>query len=258
LAASSSIGRPFAWQEMLLTICLLLQNFDFQPDDPSYLGHLKLKQTLTIKPKDWLMKATLRHGMDATDLDEVLQASSDASTPSHKDLVTDKQVNGEETNGSSEPKPLKIYYGSNTGTCEAFAKRLAGDAPRHGFKATVGSLDSAQNKLDDSAPVVIVTSSYEGHPPDNAAHFYEWLESSKEGQFKGVKYAVFGCGHSDWIATFQSIPNNVARLLKENGAEELCTKGEADAKAGDASASFCLTVNISFRTLTYGLDVFNV
>lgn len=221
---------------MLLTICLLLQNFDFKADDPSYLGHLKLKQTLTIKPKDWLMKATLRHGMDATDLDKALQAS-DGTTPSHKDLVSDKQVDKKTTNGTSKQKPLKIYYGSNTGTCESFAKRLAGDAPRHGFEATVGSLDSAQNKLDDSAPIVIITASYEGQPPDNAAHFFEWLESSKREQFKGVKYAVFGCGHHDWTATFQRIPNEVARLLKENGAEEFCEQGAADAAAGDVSKS---------------------
>jgi cytochrome P450/NADPH-cytochrome P450 reductase len=46
------IGRPFAWQEMLLAMAILLQNFDFSLHDPSYT--LKISKTLTIKPKEFL------------------------------------------------------------------------------------------------------------------------------------------------------------------------------------------------------------
>jgi cytochrome P450/NADPH-cytochrome P450 reductase len=41
------IGRPFAWQEALLVLAILLQNFNFNMEDPSY--QLEIKQTLTIK-----------------------------------------------------------------------------------------------------------------------------------------------------------------------------------------------------------------
>lgn len=48
------IGRPFAWpfswQEMVLAVAILFQNFNFSLD-PNY--HLEVKQTLTIKPKDF-------------------------------------------------------------------------------------------------------------------------------------------------------------------------------------------------------------
>lgn len=53
------IGRPFAWQEALLAVAVLLQNFDFRLHDPSY--ELAIKSTLTIKPKDFYMHASLRY-----------------------------------------------------------------------------------------------------------------------------------------------------------------------------------------------------
>jgi sulfite reductase alpha subunit-like flavoprotein len=36
---------------------------------------------------------------------------------------------------------------------------------------------------------------YEGQPPDNAAHFVEWLQKLESNKLKGVNYAVFGCGN---------------------------------------------------------------
>nr|7P6L_A Chain A, Bifunctional cytochrome P450/NADPH--P450 reductase [Thermothelomyces thermophilus ATCC 42464]7P6L_B Chain B, Bifunctional cytochrome P450/NADPH--P450 reductase [Thermothelomyces thermophilus ATCC 42464]7P6L_C Chain C, Bifunctional cytochrome P450/NADPH--P450 reductase [Thermothelomyces thermophilus ATCC 42464]7P6L_D Chain D, Bifunctional cytochrome P450/NADPH--P450 reductase [Thermothelomyces thermophilus ATCC 42464] len=52
------IGRPFAWQEAVLVMAMLLQNFDFVLHDPYY--ELHYKQTLTTKPKDFYMRAILR------------------------------------------------------------------------------------------------------------------------------------------------------------------------------------------------------
>ena len=90
---------------------------------------------------------------------------------------------------------MSIFYGSNAGTCEALAASLAGTASSHGYNPQVTSLDNAIGKLADDRPVIIITSSYEGEPPDNAAHFFEWLEV--ENDLKGVRYAVFGCGHRE-------------------------------------------------------------
>ncbi|CAF4270549.1 unnamed protein product, partial [Rotaria sordida] len=43
-------GRPFAWQESLLAIALILKHFNIDFVDPSY--DLRIKQTLTIKPEE--------------------------------------------------------------------------------------------------------------------------------------------------------------------------------------------------------------
>ncbi|KAJ9627966.1 hypothetical protein H2203_003185 [Taxawa tesnikishii (nom. ined.)] len=55
------IGRPFAWQEALLVAAMLLQYFNVAPDDPQY--NLHIKQSLTIKPKEFYMRATLRNDL---------------------------------------------------------------------------------------------------------------------------------------------------------------------------------------------------
>lgn len=91
-----------------------------------------------------------------------------------------------------------MYYGSQSGTCEAMAQRLASDAKDHGFRASiVAPLDDANQNVPKGQPVVIVTASYEGQPPANAAIFVDWMESLKSDEMKGLDYAVFGCGHHD-------------------------------------------------------------
>ena len=180
------IGRPFAWQEALLVMAMLVQNFNFYFDDPSYT--LGLKQTGTVKPKDFNMKASLRHGYSATRLEQVLQGG-------HGDTTREKsKPTGKIPEPTSKGKPMIVFYGSNTGTCESFANRLASSASNHGFNATVAPLDSAKENLKPEKLNVIVTASYEGEPPDNASHFISWLENLKGQGLKDVPFIVYGCG----------------------------------------------------------------
>ncbi|KAE8372548.1 cytochrome P450 [Aspergillus bertholletiae] len=226
------IGRPFAWQEALLVIAMLLQNFNFQMDDPSY--NIQLKQTLTIKPNHFYMRAALREGLDATHLGSALSASSSE----HMDQATGHGKTSA-TKKSADLKPMYIYYGSNTGTCESFARRLADDAISYGYSAEVDSLDSARDSIPKNGPVVFITASYEGQPPDNGAHFFEWLSALKgDKPLDGASYAVFGCGHHDWQSTFYRIPKEVNRLVGENGANRLCEIGLADTANADIITEF--------------------
>lgn len=45
--ARGCIGRPFAWQEAILAVAMLLQCFDFRMDDPSY--QLQVKVSIDLK-----------------------------------------------------------------------------------------------------------------------------------------------------------------------------------------------------------------
>lgn len=228
------IGRPFAWQEAVLVMAMLLQNFDFFLDDPDY--KLQIKQTLTTKPKNFYMRATLRNGMTPTELAHRLggggggMANGVASKPS-------RQVNG--VKPQREGKPIAIYYGSNTGTCEALAQRLAGDARLHGYEATVvDPLDAAKGKLPEDQPVAIVTASYEGEPPDNATRFVRWIEGLKGSELEKTSYAVFGCGHRDWTQTFHRIPKLVDATLEARGGSRICPPGLTDAAQGEMFTDF--------------------
>jgi cytochrome P450 / NADPH-cytochrome P450 reductase len=169
------IGRAFAWQEALLASALILQNFDASLDDSAYKVHIV--QTLTIKPKDLYMRASLRTGITATHLQERLSAS----------VAQNIKLDIDQPKQTSNLKPLTILYGSNTGTCQTFATKLAGQAGHYGYSATVQTLDDCVGTVP-SNPVIVITASYEGQPPDNAARFIAWLEHLEDKTFfKGVK-----------------------------------------------------------------------
>lgn len=207
------IGRPFAWQEALLVVAILLQNFNFHMDNPSY--DLRIKQTLTLKPKDFHMRATLRDGLDATTLGTMLSAGE---TPSQESGAASRDRK-KAVPSPDQMKPMHIFFGSNTGTCEAFARRMADDAVAYGYAAEVSSLDSVMQNVPKNDPVVFITASYEGQPPDNAAHFFEWLSTSKEKELEGVNYAVFGCGHrKSYLPTYNLLTDYlVANNLQTTG-----------------------------------------
>lgn len=101
-----------------------------------------------------------------------------------------------QTSKASSLPTLLVLFGSNTGTCEALAQSLASSAEEHGFSAQVRSMDSASGALIREVPVAIITASYEGQPPDNAAHFVEWLTASDSPDVKDIRFAVFGVGNS--------------------------------------------------------------
>ncbi|KAE8153962.1 cytochrome P450 [Aspergillus avenaceus] len=227
------IGRPFAWQEVLLVVAMLLQNFNFQMDNPAY--DLRVKQTLTLKPEGFHMKATLRYGFDATKLANFLGGNVDSFSGEPRAKNDDCEIN---TSVRRNMKPMHIFFGSNTGTCEALARRLANDALAYGFLAKVEWLDSARENIPRGCPVVIITSSYEGQPPDNAARFFNWLGDLKSQSLDGTDYAVFGCGHHDWSATFHRVPRIIDALIWQHGGNRLCDMGAADAANSDMFSDF--------------------
>ncbi|KAF9812238.1 hypothetical protein IEO21_06278 [Rhodonia placenta] len=224
------IGRALAWQEMIIILALIFQRFDLVMDDPSY--ELKLKQTLTIKPKDFHIRALPRKGRS-------IPLATSSSSLHKARLGSPTQPTAATVPVGSEPRQqLYVLYGSNTGTSEAFAQRVASDASAHGFRATMGTLDSFTEKLPTDGPVAIITASFEGEPADNAAHFVEWLKSLKGQELANVSYAVFGCGNRDWVQTYQRIPKLVDSTLGERGARRLLEAGAGDASSAEFFETF--------------------
>lgn len=230
------IGRAFAWQEAVLAVALVLQNFDMRLDDPNY--EMKVVQTLTLKPKDFYMRAGLREGITPTILLQRLSGERATGGGQHKDGGVPRAV---EAVAAGE-QDLSILYGSNTGTCQALAQKLAGQCAQRGLMADVRTLDAAMGQVPKDKPTVIITASYEGLPTDDAARFVAWLQSlnqdSEEKKLEGVKYAVFGCGHSDWASTFQKIPTSLDDILPILGAERIADRGSSDVSKQDTFGDF--------------------
>ncbi|KAI0629781.1 fatty acid hydroxylase [Trametes polyzona] len=228
------IGRPFAWQEAQLALVTVLQRFDLVMHDPTY--ELELKQTLTIKPHNFYIHALPRKNKPRL---FALPSSSAGLRDTAQTAPAQKPAPSATVSAdAAKLQPLYVLYGSNTGNSESFAQRLASDAPAHGFKASIGTLDSASAHLPKDGPLVIVTASYEGQPADNAAHFVEWLTNVEGDAFAGIKYAVFGCGNRDWVKTYQRVPTLIDETLAAHGATRLAERGEGDAGGAEFFETF--------------------
>lgn len=127
--------------------------------------------------------------------------------------------------------PLPVLFGSNLGTAEGVAQQIANDGAARGFSTTVAPLDDYTGKLPTEGAVVIVSASYNGTPPDNAAAFCSWITNEPSpNALAGVRYTVFGCGNRDWAATYQAIPSLIDSRLAALGATRVHPRGEGDAR----------------------------
>ena len=219
------IGRQFALQEASLVLAMLLQRFEFV-DFADY--QLDTKQTLTIKPNNFHIKVKLRTGRTATAL---------LTAPRPITLPTPAMVPA--SSADAHQTPLLVLYGSNLGTAEGLAHAISEEARNRGFVATVGALDDHVGSLPRKGGVIVVTASYNGQPPDNAAKFCRWLQdpSLAADAFAGVEYSVFGCGNRDWAATYQAIPALIETQLEKHGAKPMHMRGEGDAR-GDFDSDY--------------------
>jgi cytochrome P450/NADPH-cytochrome P450 reductase len=149
-----------------------------------------------------------------------------------------------------------VLYGSNLGTAEGIARALAEDATNRGFVATVAALDDHVGALPKEGGVIVVTASYNGQPPDNAAQFCRWLQDPAlpADVFAGVEYAVFGCGNRDWAATYQAVPTLIDAQLEKHGATRMYRRGEGDAR-GDFDADYRAWYGPLWQSVATALDL---
>ncbi len=217
------IGRPFAMQEAMLLIALILQRFDLIEDDPSY--QLKISETLTLKPKGFRIRVKSR-GRTSFASRSALVPRQSAPEPAVAATIAPEDAT-----------PLLVLYGSNAGSAESFAERIASDAGGRGYAAQLAPLDDYTGNLPADGAVVIVAASYEGRPTDNARQFAAWVDTLTSGALDGVRYAVFGCGDRQWARTYQAVPTRLDEALAAAGATRLRPRGETDA-GGDFFGAF--------------------
>ncbi|QUX31210.1 cytochrome P450 [Nocardiopsis akebiae] len=215
--ARACIGRPFALQEATLVLAMTLQRFDLALADPDY--EMKISESLTIKPKDLTVRARPRTGASrirtqssGTDLS--------AARPDAPVATATRPPHG---------TPLLVLFGSNGGSSESLARTVAADGRARGWNTGAAPLDEYAGALPTDRPVVIVTSSYNGNPPDNAGRFVDWLTHA-DPDLSGVDYLVLGCGSLDWAATYQRIPTLVDDAMSAAGATRIRARGVIDAR----------------------------
>src|SRR6478672_6525548 len=211
------IGRGFAMHEAALAIGMILQRFKLI-DHNRYQMHLK--ETLTIKPDGFKIKVRARTDKDRGAYTGRTTTTAAASTATPTPRARTRP--GHNT-------PLLVLYGSNLGTAEELATRVADLAEVNGFATKLAPLDDFVGKLPEQGGVLIFCASYNGAPPDNATQFVKWLgDDLPKDAFAKVRYAVFGCGNSDWAATYQSVPRMIDEQLAAHGGRSVYARGDLD------------------------------
>lgn len=129
--------------------------------------------------------------------------------------------------------PLSIYFGSQTGTAEGFAKALATEAASHGFEPTVVDLEDFEvDQLASSRMAIFAVATYgEGEPTDNAVRFLRALKNSdgelEEDALAGLCFTTFGLGNRQY-EHYNKMGRDVHKFLGALGADEAFAYGEGD------------------------------
>lgn len=139
---------------------------------------------------------------------------------------------GESGSAPAKPRiPLPILYGSQTGTAEQLAKRLASEAGRRDFDARVLEMNAfATVDLKQEKRLLLVTSTWgDGDPPDNAVAFWNFLNSEEAPRLEHLEYSVLALGDRNY-ANFCAAGKKFDARLEQLGAKRIhpCVECDTD------------------------------
>ncbi|KKY26869.1 putative nadph-cytochrome p450 reductase [Diplodia seriata] len=167
-------------------------------------------------------------------------------------------------------KNCVVFYGSQTGTAEDYASRLAKEgASRFGLKTMVADLeDYDYENLDvfpeDKVAIFVLATYGEGEPTDNAVEFYEFITSedstfsedatAADEPLKNLKYVAFGLGNNTY-EHYNSMVRNVDKALQKLGASRIGAAGEGDDGAGTMEEDFLAWKDPMWAALTEAMQL---
>ncbi|KAG2230720.1 hypothetical protein INT48_004773 [Thamnidium elegans] len=141
-----------------------------------------------------------------------------------------------------EGRRVIFFYGSQTGTAEDYASRLAKEcSQKYGVSSMAADIELYDLSYLDQVPedclVFFVMATYgEGEPTDNAVDFWD-LVSEETPQFSGndsdekplnnLRYVAFGLGNKTY-EHYNEVIRKVDTNLKNMGAKRIGERGEGD------------------------------
>lgn len=147
-------------------------------------------------------------------------------------------------------KNCVVFYGSQTGTAEDYASRLAKEGKqRFGLETMVADLEDYDFENLDTLPedkvAMFVLATYgEGEPTDNAVDFYEFVtgedasfSEGNEPALGNLRYVAFGLGNNTY-EHYNSMVRNVDAAFTKLGAKRIGAAGEGDDGAGTMEEDF--------------------
>lgn len=144
-----------------------------------------------------------------------------------------------QSNPNSQKKRLVIFYGSQTGTAEEYAIRIAKEAKtKFGLASLVCDpeeydFENLDQIPEGSAAIFVVATYGEGEPTDNSVQLVQSLTdesfefSNGSHKLDGLKYVVFGLGNKTY-EHYNAIARIVDKQLTSAGAIRIGERGEGD------------------------------
>ena len=136
-------------------------------------------------------------------------------------------------NGAPVPvtnaEPLLILFGSQTGSAEGLAKKLAKESSGRGYAPKVLALNDYETvNLPAASKAVIISSTWgDGDAPDNAVNFWNWLKADSAPRLENLNFAVLGLGDKNY-SDFCGASKKFDERLEALGAKRLVPRGECD------------------------------
>ena len=128
---------------------------------------------------------------------------------------------------------LIIYFGSQTGTAEGFARTLMNEAKSKGFNAKTQDLEEFNPEtLSKTKLAIFLMATYgEGEPTDNAINFNKWMKNEdnevESTYLTKLNYTVFGLGNRQY-EHFNAMGKSTDKLLETLGGRRMFEYGEGD------------------------------
>lgn len=131
-----------------------------------------------------------------------------------------------------------IFYGSQTGTAEGYAARIAKEChQRYGVSCMTADLELYDLSYLDQVPqdhlVIFVLATYgEGDPTDNAVDFWDLVTEeepsfSEGSELNNLNYIIFGLGNKTY-EQYNAVCRRINKRLQQLGARLIGEAGEGD------------------------------
>ncbi|CAG9952792.1 unnamed protein product [Clonostachys rosea f. rosea IK726] len=164
------------------------------------------------------------------------------TTKSKLEVFNDNEDSGRDFVKKMEElgKNCIVFYGSQTGTAEGYAKRLAKEGrARFGLDTMVADLDEYDFENLDEVPsshvvMFVLATAGEGDPTDNAEDFLQYISSDDVNYTLGhnpllsnLRFATFGLGNRTY-QHYNKMAKEVSRILSSQGAHLVGEVGNGD------------------------------
>jgi NADPH-ferrihemoprotein reductase len=160
----------------------------------------------------------------------------------------------------NDKKDVAIFWGSQSGTAEGFASRLARELSRRfGIQAMTADLSDFDPGTIALIPptklAIFIISTYgEGDPSDNTTEFWNFLHHTSNFRLTNLRYFAFGLGNKNY-KYYNRVIDVVTAALDNFGATSLLPVGRADDSNGTTEEDFLGWKESVFTTLKHELHI---